>query len=539
MGQDKLKPTVQNQLESGGGGGGIASSPALQIGGRGGGSTFVTGRTPTGTIGGTTGLAKGLGVGVMGALGVGSAAINSLGSQIGSSLTNIFRNTSSTSSGSSSSVGKGTTLNQEMEIPGYGTRYWNPAGNNGQGTWQINRVSDTPTVVPEVVTGVVPEVVPEVVEDEVVGGEVVGGEISSAVTKFLRENNIRDIYIPSTNIEDYLAEMTPVFRNLYGDDPNFAQIEGEYLSAIREAYDKIVGEGGTLDQARDIADRQFGLAEGQMEKGFRQSRQQLAEQAYLGQRQMQQQLAERGLGGSGLAQLGQVQQRIAEGGAASGLYQQFVDSVQELSLSKASSSLKFAEAEAQLSLALTRDTQEISNRFRQERQQYNQWKGNTIQSLAEAARTGNMQTYSMTLEQWNQGLQAASIIDQENEKAANNQIAITNQGYDALIAEIEANDDLSDEDKAKRIAEIGRQRALALNKITAEFGLTSGDIVTGIMGSQSTVNTKLNFKDAPPGTPISETTGGGFTAGILRGLDTIDDWKKIFAPTPFGVSLPR
>jgi hypothetical protein len=220
-----------------------------------------------------------------------------------------------------------------------------------------------------------------------------------------------------------------------------------------------------------------------MERGFRESRQQLAEQAYLGQRQMQQQLAERGLGGSGLAQLGQVQQRIAEGGAASGLYQQFVDSVEELSLSRADSALKFAEAEAELNLALTRDTQEISNRFRQERLQYNQWKGNTITSLAEAARTGNMQTYSMEIDRWNRGLQAASLIDQENEKAANNQIAITNQGYDVLIAEAESNENLSDEERNNRIAELQRQRALALNKITSEFGLTSGDIVSGILES--------------------------------------------------------
>jgi hypothetical protein len=352
------------------------------------------------------------------------------------------------------------------------------------GGWRL--VSTTPDVTPD-----------ETPVEEVGGGEGdgegdgEGGEtgtvpvVNSEVARFLRENNIENIIQPPTNLQDYLTEASSVFRGLYGDSPDYDALEKSYLDAIRSAYNEILGEGGTLDQARAIADRQFGIAEGQMERGFRESRRQLAEQAFLGQRQMQQQLAERGLGGSGLAQLGVVQQKIAEGGAASNLYRQFTESLQQLSVSKSQSELQFAEARSNLNLALTRDTQDVSNRFRQERQQYNQWRGNTMMGIAEAIREGNFQSYQMKIDEWNRGLQAASIMDQETKDAANMQLQVTETAYSAIIAGIEANDDLTDEEKKRQIAQTQADQARAFNEITANFGLTAGDIVSNIMGNQT------------------------------------------------------
>lgn len=387
------------------------------------------------------------------------------------------------------------------------------------GGWRL--MSATPAVTPEVTPGVIkdPEIEEEIAE-EVASERFLS---NSNVARFLRENNIDDIYRPSTNLEDYIAESRSIFRDLYGDSPNFDELEEQYLNAIREAYNEILGEGGTLDQARDIADRQFGIAEGQMQRGFRESRRQLAEQAFLGQRQMQQQLAERGLGGSGLAQLGVVQQKIAEGGAASSLYRQFVESLEQLSVSRSESELKFADARANLTLALTRDTQDISNRFRQERQQYNQFKGSTILAIAEAARQGNYQSYQMELDRFNRGLQIASTLDDDNRTAAQDQIAVTEQTYDALRQTILADPKLTDKQKELELAKIEVEKASALNEITAGFGLTSGDIVSNIMGDRTPSEFKQGvfqdeeggFSGVIPAIPRGIEAAGG---GIVRAL---------------------
>lgn len=339
-----------------------------------------------------------------------------------------------------------------------------------------------------------------------VGGEEDGGRDDGRT--YVRPSGVRNYLTstptavqPETDITKYLERATSSFREMYGDDPNYEQLERQYLATLEGAYNQIVGEGGTLDQARAIADQQFGIAREQTERGFRETRQQLAEQAFLSERQMQQQLASRGLGGTGLAQLGRVQQKIAEGGAASSLYRDFVQSVQDLSLQEAQSQLGFAQAEADLNLALTRDLQDIQNRFRQERQAYSQWKGNTITGLAEAIRTGNFQSYQMQMDEWNRGLQAAQILDQESRDAAAFQLDIIQEIYGSLITGAQNREDLTDEEKDAEISRLQNEMTLKMDQVGSATGLSPGDLASGILEAN----------------PTPATTTGGFTDRLLVG----------------------
>ena len=323
------------------------------------------------------------------------------------------------------------------------------------------------------------------------GGGDTGGRVSNT-TQYLT-GTPAPVFTNSTDFRDYMSEATATLKEMYGDAPNYDEIEANYLDSLQAAYEGIVGEGGTLDQARAIADQQFGLAREQTERGFREGRQQLAEQSFLGERQMQQQLASRGLGGSGLAQLGKVQQKIAEGGAASNLYRDFANSVQQLSLQEAQTQLGFAQAEADLNLALTRDLQDIQNRFRQERQAYNQWKGNTLAGLAEAIKNGNLQSYQIQMDEWNRGLSMAQMMDQEAKDSAALELDVINDSYEILISRVENRTDLSDEEKAAEIDRLRSERIIKMDQVGAAIGMGTGNTASGILGSQTAIPRRETF----------------------------------------------
>ena len=339
-----------------------------------------------------------------------------------------------------------------------------------------------------------PEIMLEDEMDSGNGGDT-GGDTTRRVsntTQYLT-GTPAPVFTNSTDFRDYMSEATATLKEMYGDAPNYDEIEANYLDSLQAAYEGIVGEGGTLDQARAIADQQFGLAREQTERGFREGRQQLAEQSFLGERQMQQQLASRGLGGSGLAQLGKVQQKIAEGGAASNLYRDFANSVQQLSLQEAQTQLGFAQAEADLNLALTRDLQDIQNRFRQERQAYNQWKGNTLAGLAEAIKNGNLQSYQIQMDEWNRGLSMAQMMDQEAKDSAALELDVINDSYEILISRVENRTDLSDEEKAAEIDRLRSERIIKMDQVGAAIGMGTGNTASGILGSQTAIPRRETF----------------------------------------------
>ena len=323
------------------------------------------------------------------------------------------------------------------------------------------------------------------------GGEVVteGGDtvesterVSSNDSNYF-QSTPAPAFTSSTDFRDYMAEAVSSLQQMYGDAQNFEEIEANYLNEIQRAYESIVGEGGTFEQARQLADQRFGLARSQAERGFRESRQQLAEQSFLGERQMQQALAQRGLGGSGLAQLGRVQQKIAQGGAVSNLYRDFVNSVQQLSLQEAQTDLGFAEAEANLNLALTKDLQNIQNRFRQERQAYNQWRGNTLASLSESIKNGNMQSYQIKIDEWNRGLSMAQMMDQEAKDSASFELDIIKETYGYLISNVANRQDLNDQQKANEVSRLQNEMSAKMDQVGASVGFSSGDLASGIIAA--------------------------------------------------------
>jgi len=304
---------------------------------------------------------------------------------------------------------------------------------------------------------------------------------------------------------DFLAEAQNQFRTLFGNDPNFESMLENYTNTIRE-----LAESGrlNLEQAKELADERFGIAADRAQRGFREGQRTLAEQAFLGERAQQQSLVERGLGGSGLAQLGTLQQRIAQGDAVSNMYRDYLDTVQNLGIAEAESELNFSTAIQQLNQATEMQILQEKQRIDGMSMQYNQWKGSTVQQLAQAARGNRIQDFQLALQEWESGLQYASLIDQERRDSAQTSMELVREANSVLIAQIQADPNLRDREKEARIAEIQRNQALELNRIASSIGLTSEDLVSNIFGSASTANVSTSREAA------SITGAGSITGGV-------------------------
>jgi len=335
---------------------------------------------------------------------------------------------------------------------------------------------------------------------------------------------------------DFLAEAQNQFRTLFGNDPNFESMLSEYTNTIRE-----LAEGGraNLEQAKALADERFGIAGERAERGFRESQRSLAEQAFLGEREQQQALVERGLGGSGIAQLGAVQQRIAQGDATSRVYSQFLETVQNLGVAEAESELNFATAVQQLNQATEMQILQEQQRIDGMRMQHNQWRGSTIQALSQAARSNRIQDFQLSLQEWESGLQYASLLDQEARDSASITMDLTRESTEYVIAGIQANPNLNDRQKEQQIAEARRNLVLELNKITASVGLTPEDLVSNILGSAPTPqettfrNEQGQFRGVIPSIPRAIDRGGSAIAEFI--------WGDMFGlagsiPRAFGVN---
>lgn len=304
------------------------------------------------------------------------------------------------------------------------------------------------------------------------------GTGASAVSQFLGGAGMApSMTMPSE--AELLRDAQSRFTTLFGDDPNFDSMLQNYTETIRN----LTQEGQvTLEQARALADERFGIAGERLERGFREGQRSLAEQAFLGERAQQQSLIERGLGGSGISQLGTVQQRIAQGDQVSRLYSQFLDSSKQLALQEAETDLNFAQALNQLNQAAELQILQEKQRIDGMRMQYNQWRGSTIQQLSQAARTNNIQDFQLKMQEWESGLQYASLLDQESRDSAQTTIQTIQSATDTLIAEIEANRNLSTKDKQDLIAEARRNSLIEINKVTSSIGLTTPDLVSNILG---------------------------------------------------------
>jgi hypothetical protein len=334
-----------------------------------------------------------------------------------------------------------------------------------------------------------------VVEEE---EETVVTPTGSSVTQYLTSTQR-----PTTVIDDaeIYRKAESRFRELFGSDPNFEAMLADYINTIRE-----LSAGGleNLESAKELADERFGIAAERAERGFREGQRTLSEQAFLSEREQQQSLVERGLGGSGLAQLGALRQRIAVGDAVSNMYRDYLETVQNLGMAEAESELNFATAIQQLNQATEMQILQEKQRLDGITIQYNQWKGGTINQLSEAARNNQMQNFQLALQEWESGLQVSAMLDQERRDSAQTSMELVREANAALIAQIEANPNIKDPEKKRQIAEIQRNQALEINRIASSIGLSQADLVSNILNAS----------------PTPEAQGGVFRneQGQFRGL---------------------
>ena len=319
-------------------------------------------------------------------------------------------------------------------------------------------------------------------DDEVEVVTPTGTGSGSAVTGFLQRFDR-----PGTPVIDdaeILRQAEARFRELFGADPNFDAMLADYTNTIRE-----LSESGrvNLERAKELADERFGIAAERAQRGFREGQRTISEQAFLGQREQQQSLIERGLGGSGLAQLGVLQQRIAQGDAVSNMYRNFLDTVENLSLAEADSELNFATAIQQLNQATEMQILQEKQRIDGLRMNYNIQRGQTIQSLSEAARNNKIQDFQLALQDWEGGLQVAALLDQETRDSVAQEISLIENSTEALIAGIQAGPG-SQRDKDRKIEEARRNALTKINEATSSAGLTSADVVSSIFGSVESPN---------------------------------------------------
>lgn len=316
-----------------------------------------------------------------------------------------------------------------------------------------------------------------------------------------------------------LSQAKAQFLETFGSDPNWQSKLAEYQGDIDAAYEAILGEGGPLAEGRRLAEESFARQTENVRTGFRQSQGQLAEQAFLGERQLQQQLASRGLGGSGLAQLGGVQQQLAQGRASTDLYSQFSRSLENIAASEAKSSQQFAEAESNLRMALSQQKLSLKRDIDQRQQQYNQFKGQTITTLQQAIQSNNYQEYQLAMQDY--GL--LKDIERETYQRRTDALAYTtqiiSQTFGNLIAQAEGIRD--SKLRTQTINQLNIDLAAELDRAGRDLsqfdeGLSPGSLVSELTGRYDfTGATTPTPEPAPVQEPVVDpnavVTGAGVT----------------------------
>jgi hypothetical protein len=331
--------------------------------------------------------------------------------------------------------------------------------------------------------------------------------------------------VTTISAAEAMSQAKAQFLETFGSDPNWQAKLAEYQGDVDAAYEAILGEGGPLAEGRRLAEEAFARQTENVRTGFRQSQGQLAEQAFLGERQLQQQLAARGLGGSGLAQLGGVQQQLAQGRASTDLYSQFSRSLENIAASEAKSSQQFAEAESNLRMALSQQKLSLKRDIDQKQQEYNQFKGQTITTLQQAIQSNNYQDYQLAMQDY--GL--LRDIEQETYQRRTDALAYTTQiitqTFGNLITQAESIRDSGL--RTETINQLNTDLAAELDRAGRDLsrfdeGLSPGSLVSEITG-------RYDFTGAitptPEPEPVQEPivdpndviTGGGITPTTIPG----------------------
>lgn len=304
------------------------------------------------------------------------------------------------------------------------------------------------------------------------------------------------------------------FLQDFGNDPDWQEKLAEYSGDIDAAYEAILGEEGPLAEGRRLAEETFRRQEENVQTGFRQSRQQLAEQAFLGERQLQQQLAARGLGGAGLAQLGGVQQQIAQGRQATGLFAEFTQSLENLAAAEAKSAQQFGEAEANLKLALGQQKISLKQQIDQQQQAYNQFKGQTVQSLREAIRSNNFQDYQLAVQDYQLLREQEQQLEQRRMDGLGLTTQLIQQTFAQLISQAETAKNLNDTERQTLIEQLQADQLNEINLAAQDMsrfdqGLAPASLVEDLYG-------RYDFATQPTARPEpaptqNDVTGAGVT----------------------------
>jgi hypothetical protein len=309
-------------------------------------------------------------------------------------------------------------------------------------------------------------------------------------------------------------EVDPVeFEESSFELPEFTPVSDSQLNSAFTNYLKSIGykpgedgkftldtslyeeEGGILTRTFDQLKQEFqqeydrlredlNIQQQEVQKGFRQSQQQISEQAYLGERQLQQALAGRGLGGSGIAQLGRVQQQIARGEQITSLATEYSEAQQAILTAKTRGSEDLSNKLVQANTALAQGQIDISQRQRIEENAFKEFLGSTRMALQEAINSNNYRAYQSEVNSYNAAVQANR--DEFNKKVTLANMELSNL-YDDFMGQFESltveyervYNDAPDRRKKEVQAEyeaaksaLRRQYEANRDTITGNYGLT-------------------------------------------------------------------
>lgn len=182
-----------------------------------------------------------------------------------------------------------------------------------------------------------------------------------------------------------------------------ASIYGEQAASLTKTFDQLKQE---YNQQYERIRQDLTVQKQQAQRGFRQGQQAISEQGYLNERQLQAALAGRGLGGSGLAQLGQVQQQIARGQQITGLAREYNDVQREIMQEGTRASEDLMNRLTRADLELEQGKLSIAQRQREEENAFKQYLGATRMALEESINNRNYQAYSAEVNRYNAAVSA-------------------------------------------------------------------------------------------------------------------------------------
>lgn len=252
------------------------------------------------------------------------------------------------------------------------------------------------------------------------------------------------------------------------------EIFGEQKDLLGRTFEQLK-EQFKVDYDRIREDLQ--KREERVDRGFRQSQQAMSEQAFLGQRQMQAALAGRGLGGSGIAQLGGVQQQIARGQQMSNLAAEYTELQQSIMTEGTRASENLSSKLEQADLQLAQGVISISDKQRQEENAFNQYLAETKSNLRQAIDSRNFQQFSAEVARYQAATEASAAEFNKRVTLANMDLSNLYDDFSSRMEQLQVtfaatNQSTSRTAEFTRLANTLRQQYEAeRTRITNEYGL--------------------------------------------------------------------